>query len=225
MTEQEAYDIAVRWVTHSDYGRKLAPDDLHREIAVMTRRFMTAREEVYLPASEADAVEPRPAVEDVREVAKAFGPLPHHAHPASAAGLSSDERRELAVTDDAVACLECGAATVLLKTHLGRVHGMSAAVYRKRWGLDDGFPFAPPAYSQRKRAIAAELGLGDTLGKGDRTDDARRRRAEERSAAKLRREERGALKVARDEARRRSEMVPTGTRLALGDDDTQAGSE
>lgn len=224
MTEKEAYDIAVRWVTCSDYGRTLSPDDLHREIAEMTRRFMAAREEVYLPAVDPASV-PRPAVENVRERAKEFGPLPHHAHPSSASGLTSDERRELSVTEDAIACLECGAATILLKTHLGRAHGMSAEVYRERWGLDDSFPFAPPAYSQRKRAIAAELGLGDTLGKGDRTDEARRRRAEERSAAQARRQERGALKVARDEARRRSQTMPVGTRLALNDDDSRRGSE
>jgi predicted transcriptional regulator len=74
------------------------------------------------------------------------------------------------VQDDAVTCLECGAAQKTLKRHIGTAHGLSEAEYRGKWNLPADHPLVAPAYSRERSAMAKKIGLG----KGGRA--ARKRR-------------------------------------------------
>ncbi|WP_157218388.1 MucR family transcriptional regulator [Flavisphingomonas formosensis] len=46
-----------------------------------------------------------------------------------------------------------------LKRHL-KVHGLTPAQYREKFGLKPDYPMVSPAYSDARRAVAKRLGLG-----------------------------------------------------------------
>ncbi len=68
-----------------------------------------------------------------------------------------------AVTEDAVICLICGKACKALKGHLTRSHKIDFDAYRAMFDLDKNFPMVAPSYSDKRRALAIEAGLGDKL--------------------------------------------------------------
>ncbi|MBF0187431.1 MAG: MucR family transcriptional regulator [Magnetococcales bacterium] len=70
---------------------------------------------------------------------------------------------EDAVQKDAVICLLCGKSCRALKGHLTRSHKMSVEEYRKMFDLDRDFPVVAPSYSEHRRKLAIEAGLGDKL--------------------------------------------------------------
>ena len=49
-----------------------------------------------------------------------------------------------------------------LKRHLSR-HGLTPAEYRARYKLPKDYPMVAPAYSEARRAMAVELGLGQKM--------------------------------------------------------------
>ena len=68
------------------------------------------------------------------------------------------------VKPDYIVCLEDGKKMKMLKRHLMTDHGMTPAQYRQRWNLPADYPMAAPTYSERRRALAKEIGLGRKLG-------------------------------------------------------------
>jgi predicted transcriptional regulator len=78
------------------------------------------------------------------------------------------------VRPEYVVCLECGLRAQTLRRHLRVEHGLSVDEYRARWNLRSNHPLTAPAYSQRRAAVAKEMGLG------------RRRRAVEPAAPRRR---------------------------------------
>jgi predicted transcriptional regulator len=64
------------------------------------------------------------------------------------------------VQRDYVICLECGFRGLTLRRHLRVLHGLEVAQYRARWNLPPNHPLTAPAYSERRSAMAKELGLG-----------------------------------------------------------------
>ena len=52
----------------------------------------------------------------------------------------------------------------MLKRHLRTDHGMTPAQYRERWDLPADYPMAAPNYSQKRRELAKQVGLGRKLG-------------------------------------------------------------
>jgi predicted transcriptional regulator len=59
-----------------------------------------------------------------------------------------------------VVCLECGLRSKMLRRHLHSQHGLEAANYRARWNLSPDHPLTAPGYSERRSALAKQLGLG-----------------------------------------------------------------
>ena len=59
-----------------------------------------------------------------------------------------------------VVCLECGFRAKTLRRHLRVQHGLSIDEYRARWNLRSDHPLIAPAYSERRAAMAKEIGLG-----------------------------------------------------------------
>jgi predicted transcriptional regulator len=59
-----------------------------------------------------------------------------------------------------IVCLECGVKQQMLRRHLGTSHGLSVDAYRARWDLGKDYPLVAPDYSQKRRDLAIEMGLG-----------------------------------------------------------------
>jgi predicted transcriptional regulator len=77
-----------------------------------------------------------------------------------------EEKREPAVSirasikHDHIICLEDGKKMKMLKRHLRTDHGMTPEEYRQRWNLPADYPMAAPNYSERRRELAKQIGLG-----------------------------------------------------------------
>ena len=64
------------------------------------------------------------------------------------------------VQQDHVVCLECGFRGLTLRRHLRVRHGLEVSAYRARWKLAPDHPVTAPGYSERRSAVAKQLGLG-----------------------------------------------------------------
>ena len=71
-----------------------------------------------------------------------------------------------------VVCLECGRRGNMLRRHIRSQHGLSAEQYRAKWRLSPDHALTAPAYSERRSALAKQLGLG----RGPKQRTGRRRR-------------------------------------------------
>ena len=67
------------------------------------------------------------------------------------------------VTRNVIFCLECGKAQKMLRRHLARSHGLTPEAYREKWGLSSIYPMVSADYSELRRKIAEEIGLGRKL--------------------------------------------------------------
>jgi predicted transcriptional regulator len=56
--------------------------------------------------------------------------------------------------------MECGRQQKTLKRHLQTAHGMTPTQYRQDYGLPDTYPMVAPKYSEQRRSLAKEIGLG-----------------------------------------------------------------
>lgn len=59
-----------------------------------------------------------------------------------------------------VICLDCGWRGQILRSHLTTRHGLSPLDYRSRWKLKPAHLLTAPVYSERRSAMAKQLGLG-----------------------------------------------------------------
>ena len=65
---------------------------------------------------------------------------------------------------DHVVCLDCGWHGQMLRRHLGTAHGLTVDAYRGRWRLPHDHAMTAPAYSERRSALAKQIGLGQPRG-------------------------------------------------------------
>jgi len=66
------------------------------------------------------------------------------------------------VREDAVVCLECGAAQKTLKRHIQNAHGLTEGEYRAKWNLPTDHPIVAPSYSRARSDMAKKIGLGQS---------------------------------------------------------------
>lgn len=86
------------------------------------------------------------------------------------AGLGAEdpveERPEPAVSirssikPDYIVCLEDGQKLKMLKRYLRTNYDMSPEEYRERWNLPADYPMVAPNYSEKRRQLAKDIGLG-----------------------------------------------------------------
>ena len=69
------------------------------------------------------------------------------------------------VKPDFIVCLEDGKKLKMLRRHLMTHYGLTPDDYRAKWGLPADYPMVAPAYAEKRRALAKEIGLG-TKGRG-----------------------------------------------------------
>jgi len=66
------------------------------------------------------------------------------------------------VKEKYVVCMECGKKMRTLKVHLRKAHKLMPAEYFRRFGLDaKKFPLVCKEYSEQRRKLAKEKGLGE----------------------------------------------------------------
>jgi predicted transcriptional regulator len=66
------------------------------------------------------------------------------------------------VKEKYVVCLECGKKMRTLKAHLRKAHHLTPAEYFRRYGLDPKkYPLVCKEYSEQRRKLAKEKGLGE----------------------------------------------------------------
>lgn len=68
------------------------------------------------------------------------------------------------VKQDYIVCLEDGKKLKVLRRYLRTHYDMSPEDYRAKWGLPNDYPMVAPAYSEKRQALARELGLGRNMG-------------------------------------------------------------
>lgn len=73
--------------------------------------------------------------------------------------------RKKAFGKDKIVCMICGKAMKTLARHLKAAHGLTAAEYRKQYDIPRTQPLAARAYSETRRQMAVDRGLGDNLAK------------------------------------------------------------
>ena len=64
------------------------------------------------------------------------------------------------VTRKVIVCLECGKPQKMIKRHLVTSHGLTPDDYRAKWGLPQAYPMVSAEYSQLRKKLAEDIGLG-----------------------------------------------------------------
>jgi predicted transcriptional regulator len=68
------------------------------------------------------------------------------------------------IKPDYIVCMECGQKQKMLKRHLQTNHNMSPDQYRSDYGLPKEYPMVAPTYSEQRRTLANNIGLGRKKG-------------------------------------------------------------
>ena len=87
-------------------------------------------------------------------LARAEGHVEQKAKPDPAVDIKKS------IKPDAITCLECGKKFKSLKRHIGAEHGLDHDEYRKKWSLSRDYPMVAPIYSDQRRKLAIDMGLG-----------------------------------------------------------------
>jgi len=81
-----------------------------------------------------------------------------------AAGAPAISRKK-AFGKDKVVCMLCGKEMKTLARHLKTTHGMKPGEYRKQFDIPRTQPLAARSYSESRRQMAVDRGLGENLAK------------------------------------------------------------
>ncbi|HEY7746976.1 MAG TPA: MucR family transcriptional regulator [Desulfuromonadales bacterium] len=73
--------------------------------------------------------------------------------------------RKKAFGKDKVVCMLCGKEMKTLARHLKTAHGLKPGEYRKQFDIPRSQPLAARSYSESRRQMAVERGLGENLAK------------------------------------------------------------
>ena len=64
------------------------------------------------------------------------------------------------VKPDYIVCLECGEKHKMIRRHLNAAHNISEHEYRAKWSLPSDYPMVAANYSEKRRGLAIQNGLG-----------------------------------------------------------------
>jgi predicted transcriptional regulator len=117
---------------------------------------------------------PKELVEEIKEIYSVLSSLEAGEAVSEAAPAVPEKGKETVVVkkpavpldeivkDKYVVCLECGKKMRTLKAHLRKAHHLAPADYFRRYGLDPKkFPLVCKEYSEQRRKLAKEKGLGE----------------------------------------------------------------
>ena len=128
----------------------------------MSEDFLALTSDIVIAHLNHNRVEPAALPDLIRSTYAALTTLGQAAAtPAPAAPVPAVPIRA-SVKPDHLVCLEDGRKLTMLKRYLRATYDMSPEDYRAKWGLPADYPMVAPSYSDRRRAIAADIGLGRT---------------------------------------------------------------
>lgn len=93
------------------------------------------------------------------------GEMPLAEKAASEAPAVPAVSRKKAFGKDKVVCMLCGKEMKTLARHLKTAHDMKPTEYRKQFDIPRTQPLAARAYSESRRQMAVDRGLGENLAK------------------------------------------------------------
>ncbi|MFM6949393.1 MAG: MucR family transcriptional regulator [Novosphingobium sp.] len=104
------------------------------------------------------------SVDDVPAlISKVYGALAglgQAAAPVAEEALKPAVSVRASVKPDHIVCLEDGVKLKMLKRHLMTHYNMTPDQYRARWNLPSDYPMVAPAYAEKRRELAKQIGLG-----------------------------------------------------------------
>jgi len=117
---------------------------------------------------------PKELVDEIKNIYNVLATLEGAEAVPEAAGAAPEKGPEAAVVkpppisldeivkEKYVVCLECGKKMRTLKAHLRKAHQLAPADYFRRYGLDGKkYPLVCKEYSEQRRKLAKEKGLGE----------------------------------------------------------------
>ncbi len=109
-------------------------------------------------------------IAELTEVAKALSSLEKGEAvsletPADENAAAPSITRKKAFGKDKVICMLCGKEMKTLARHLKTAHGLKPGEYRKQFDIPRTQPLAARSYSESRRQMAVDRGLGDNLAK------------------------------------------------------------
>lgn len=108
----------------------------------------------------------------IRSVHDALAGLAAGAEPASEPQQPAVSVRA-SVKPDYLVCLEDGKKLTMMRPYLMTNFNMTPDEYRAKWNLPKDYPMVAPNYSERRRVLAKEIGLGSKGRGGGRKPAAR----------------------------------------------------
>ncbi len=111
-------------------------------------------------------------IAELTEVAKALSALEKGETvaetPVEAEVAGPTVTRKKAFGKDKVVCMLCGKEMKTLARHLKTAHGLKPGEYRKQFDIPRSQPLAARSYSESRRQMAVDRGLGDDLAKAEK---------------------------------------------------------
>ncbi|MFA5517516.1 MAG: MucR family transcriptional regulator [Desulfuromonadales bacterium] len=109
-------------------------------------------------------------IAELAEVAKALSALEKGEAvsleaPGEEGAAAPSISRKKAFGKDKIICMLCGKEMKTLARHLKTAHGMKPTEYRKQFDIPRTQPLAARSYSESRRQMAVDRGLGDNLAK------------------------------------------------------------
>ena len=127
-------------------------DDPHVAVTVkLVAKIVTS----YVAHQHISAAELATLITSVRSALRGLG---EGAAPAEVRTPAVPVRRS--VQREFVVCLDCGFRGLAIARHIRTRHGLTPQEYRARWNLPRKHPLVAPAYSERRSAMAKQIGLG-----------------------------------------------------------------
>ncbi|MBL9067123.1 MAG: MucR family transcriptional regulator [Sphingopyxis sp.] len=111
----------------------------------------------------------------IRSVHEALAGLSANAEPESEPQQPAVSVRA-SVKPDYIVCLEDGKKLTMMRRYLMTNFGMTPDEYRAKWNLPKDYPMTAPNYTEKRRQLAKQIGLG-TKGRGGGRKPAARGRA------------------------------------------------
>ncbi|MDH3998650.1 MAG: MucR family transcriptional regulator [Desulfuromonadales bacterium] len=107
----------------------------------------------------------------VSELTEVFGALSALEKGETVSDAAAEEQgpavsRKKAFGKDKIYCMICGKGMKTLSRHLKTAHDMTASEYRKQFDIPRSQSLAAKSYSETRRKMAIERGLGEKLAKG-----------------------------------------------------------
>jgi predicted transcriptional regulator len=139
----------------------------------MKSEFLKLTAQIVAAHASANELTPKGLIEEIKEVFKTLASLegsksegtetlviPEEVGPETVVRPAVPVKQS--VKADHIVCLECGIKLKTLKAHLRKGHEMTPKDYYQKFGLDSKtYPLVCKNYSEERRRLAKEKGLGD----------------------------------------------------------------